>query len=552
MPDFAALQDCGAAPKELDFSGSNDPYNKPEYMADKVGLTPEQCEPTPPPTERDLVGQGFRQEPGPGGTNVWTTPPTNGTESASVAVRDHTAIAARPGEPEQPDIVKDPVTGEPRAVPKESPEQQFNKAVNSAASVATAGIAAAVKGDFSSVAGLGGAIGDAIGIPHAGEAAALAGKVKDFLDKGGDMSSLLNDPLGSMDNLADVLGALGIEVPPVLKAAIGEAKKIADALKQKLPPGGVPGVYCEKEFVARMGTSMTTHGTPLAPGPGALTVLAMGTPVWRCLMDFHACPIVKGVVPDVGGIVPPTQFVVWAMGAPVARHKIDQVVEIPGGPNKIVPMTQAERAAEEKRKKEEEERKKREEEEKKKREAKQKEANEPSEQPQADKSKVETEKETLKKDLENQQKMLDQRIKELDKPVDQMTAEEKARFEKYFGPISEETKDQVKSNLEKIKAQSESFSVDRFKDVNPSEDGLYAQTIGGDADSDIELDKEYWNSNDSGYNSRPGTLTHEMSHQVIDTNDDAYGTTLSEELAKNDPESAMNNADNYQYYTEEP
>jgi hypothetical protein len=51
-------------------------------------------------------------------------------------------------------------------------------------------------------------------------------------------------------------------------------------------------------------------------------------------MDFHACPIVKGLVPDVGGMV--------MMGSPtvlinsmMACRVMDMVVEIPGGPNPI-------------------------------------------------------------------------------------------------------------------------------------------------------------------------------------------------------------------------
>jgi hypothetical protein len=51
-------------------------------------------------------------------------------------------------------------------------------------------------------------------------------------------------------------------------------------------------------------------------------------------MDFHACPIVKGLIPDVGGMV--------IMGSPtvminsmMACRVMDMVVEIPGGPNPI-------------------------------------------------------------------------------------------------------------------------------------------------------------------------------------------------------------------------
>jgi len=51
-------------------------------------------------------------------------------------------------------------------------------------------------------------------------------------------------------------------------------------------------------------------------------------------MDFHACPIVKGMVPDVGGMVmvgSPTVLINTMMACRV----MDMVVEIPGGPNPI-------------------------------------------------------------------------------------------------------------------------------------------------------------------------------------------------------------------------
>src|SRR5215470_14618753 len=81
-------------------------------------------------------------------------------------------------------------------------------------------------------------------------------------------------------------------------------------------------------------TDATTHGSPLAPGAGSTNVLIGSMPAWRALMDFHACPIVKGLVPDVGGMV--------MMGSPtvlinsmMACRVMDMVVEIPGGPNPI-------------------------------------------------------------------------------------------------------------------------------------------------------------------------------------------------------------------------
>ncbi len=85
---------------------------------------------------------------------------------------------------------------------------------------------------------------------------------------------------------------------------------------------------------ARVG-DLTSHGSPLFPGPGSADVLIGGMPAWRALIDFHACPIVKGLVPDVGGVVmigSPTVMIDFMMACRV----LDAVVEIPGGPNPIV------------------------------------------------------------------------------------------------------------------------------------------------------------------------------------------------------------------------
>lgn len=40
-------------------------------------------------------------------------------------------------------------------------------------------------------------------------------------------------------------------------------------------------------------TDATTHGMPLAPGPGSLNVLIGMLPAWRAMIDQHACPAVS-------------------------------------------------------------------------------------------------------------------------------------------------------------------------------------------------------------------------------------------------------------------
>lgn len=87
------------------------------------------------------------------------------------------------------------------------------------------------------------------------------------------------------------------------------------------------------EPAARVG-DMTSHGTPLAPGPGCPTVLIAGQPAWRAGADVHACRLVSGVQPHIGGTVGVGSLTVAIGGLPAARVG-DTIIE-PAGPNAIV------------------------------------------------------------------------------------------------------------------------------------------------------------------------------------------------------------------------
>lgn len=83
---------------------------------------------------------------------------------------------------------------------------------------------------------------------------------------------------------------------------------------------------------ARVG-DLTSHGTPLAPGPGSVNVLIGGMPAWRAGADFHTCPLVTVLVPHVGGVVAVGSFTVLINNLPAARQG-DIIVES-GPPNTI-------------------------------------------------------------------------------------------------------------------------------------------------------------------------------------------------------------------------
>ncbi len=76
-------------------------------------------------------------------------------------------------------------------------------------------------------------------------------------------------------------------------------------------------------------TDITTHGMPLAPGPGSVNVLIGGLPAWRAMMDQHACPMVSISGADGVGMVmmgSPTVFINNMMACRMG----DIVMEIPG------------------------------------------------------------------------------------------------------------------------------------------------------------------------------------------------------------------------------
>jgi len=84
---------------------------------------------------------------------------------------------------------------------------------------------------------------------------------------------------------------------------------------------------------ARVG-DMTSHGTPLSPGPGSTNVLIGGMPAWKATADTHTCPLVTGVVPHVGGVVTMGSVTVLINNLPAVRQG-DIIVEA-GPPNTIV------------------------------------------------------------------------------------------------------------------------------------------------------------------------------------------------------------------------
>ena len=68
----------------------------------------------------------------------------------------------------------------------------------------------------------------------------------------------------------------------------------------------------------------------------------------------------------------------------------------------------------------------------------------------------------------------------------------------------------------------------------------------------VYLCGEFWNTSTTGTDSRAGTLIHEIAHftVVADTYDHAYGQVAAANLATTNPQFAVANSDNYEYFAE--
>lgn len=85
-------------------------------------------------------------------------------------------------------------------------------------------------------------------------------------------------------------------------------------------------------------------------------------------------------------------------------------------------------------------------------------------------------------------------------------------------------------------------SSDTFAYVYPSDSSFTIYVCGA-----------FWNApNAVTYDSKPGTLIHEMSHFSVigKTQDHTYGTAGAKDLASRNPDNACGNADNHEYFSE--
>jgi uncharacterized Zn-binding protein involved in type VI secretion len=142
--------------------------------------------------------------------------------------------------------------------------------------------------------------------------------------------------LGASANLNEKKAKLTV-VNAKAEATVAHAQiDLVDTIKklfgmEATPPPSPPGPMAP--MAARL-MDLTTHGTPLAPGPGSVNVFVGGLPAWRATIDQCACAA-PGAAPHGAGPSALGEPTVLINGMPAIRMG-DWVNEPTGGPNLIV------------------------------------------------------------------------------------------------------------------------------------------------------------------------------------------------------------------------
>ena len=129
------------------------------------------------------------------------------------------------------------------------------------------------------------------------------------------------------------------------------------------------------------------------------------------------------------------------------------------------------------------------------------------------------------------------------------------RYTTWFGIADTKRQKIVTDGFTKIHDAFEnkniSFNCGTCKSDTDMYESVYAYVY-PKAEYQVYLCGAFWKSSTTGTDTQAGTLIHEVSHftVVAGTNDYAYGQTDAQKLAKNSPEKAVNNAENYDYFAE--
>ena len=126
------------------------------------------------------------------------------------------------------------------------------------------------------------------------------------------------------------------------------------------------------------------------------------------------------------------------------------------------------------------------------------------------------------------------------------TIKDDAKYKEWFGNHTVGRFNKAKSVYTKIHERMTSTSFTYNLTGVGCQSGWFAYTYKDS--TTIYLCGAFWAAPQNGTDSKAGTLVHEHSHSDASTDDITYGQTSARALAISDPESAVRNADNFEYF----
>jgi len=133
---------------------------------------------------------------------------------------------------------------------------------------------------------------------------------------------------------------------------------------------------------------------------------------------------------------------------------------------------------------------------------------------------------------------------------------EQDRFIIWFGQYTEQSRKQVHDIIHTMLIQLRDRPVTINHGGRACAPGVYAYVEGAAISDGLEggptifLCNQFFMAPFYGDNSQVGTILHEASHAVGDTEDLGYGRTNCRQLAQYSPAQARSNANNYEFYIE--
>lgn len=121
-----------------------------------------------------------------------------------------------------------------------------------------------------------------------------------------------------------------------------------------------------------------------------------------------------------------------------------------------------------------------------------------------------------------------------------------ANYREWFGTHTAQRFAKVKDNLTKVKQKMESTTFTYILTGEGCQSNWYAYTYKGD--TRIWLCGLFWSAPATGTNSKAGTILHEHTHATARTDDIVYLQDKCRQLAIDDPDRAIKNADSHEYY----